>query len=71
MFFYLSPLPRRSVSDKIVPPEIDFKKFVVVAATFGFLILAPKAIPIKGAATLTTGLRNLFPVVCVPLITFS
>ena len=56
-----------SVKLKILPPEIDFNVFVVACATFGFLVFAPTAIPINGAATLTAGFMNLFHVVWDPL----
>ena len=58
--FNLKPLPCISVSDKILPPEIDFKVFEVASPTFGFLVLALTAIPINGAVALIAGLRNLF-----------
>ena len=61
--FNLNPLPCISVSDKILPPLIDFKILVVAAPTFGFLVLALTAIPINGAATLTARFRNLFQAV--------
>ena len=61
-----------SVKLKIFPPENDFKILVVAAATFGFFVLAPTAIPINGAATLTAGFKNLSHAVFVPLkIDFS
>ena len=59
-----------SVSDKIIPPEIDFIKLVVACLAFGFLVLALTAITINGAATLTAGFKNLFQAVCVPLKIF-
>ena len=59
-----------SVSDKILPPEIDFNILVVACPTFGFLVLALTAVPINGTATLTAGFRNLFQAVCVPLKIF-
>ena len=55
-----NPLPCRSVSDNILPPEIDFKLFVVACPTLGFFVFVETAIPINGAATLTAGLRNFF-----------
>ena len=57
--FNLNPLPRRSVKFIAIPPEIDFKILVVAGATFGFLIFAPTAIPINGAAILTAEIKNL------------
>ena len=69
--FSLRPAPDcMSVKLKILPPEIDFNILVVAAATFGFLVLAPTAIPINGAVALIAGLRNLFPAVFVPLKIF-
>ena len=56
-----------SVKLKILPPLMLFNIFVVAAATFGFLVLAPTAIPINGADALIAGFRNLFQAVCVPL----
>ena len=58
--FNLNPLPRISVNDNMLPPLMLLNILAVAAATFGFLVLAPTAIPINGAATLTAGLRNLF-----------
>ena len=52
-----------SVRLKTLPPEIDFNIMVVAAAIFGFLVLAPAAIPINGADALIGGLRNLFQAV--------
>ena len=57
-----------SLSDRILPPEIDFKIFVVAAPIFGYLVLALTAIPIYGLAIFNAGFRNLFQAVCVPLI---
>ena len=54
-----------------LPLDIDFKIFVVACPTFGFLVLAPTAMPINGAATLTAGFQKLFQVVCDPLKFFS
>ena len=68
--FNLSPLPCISVSDKILPPEIDFNILIAAYPTFGFLVLALTAIPINEAATLTAGFKNLFHAVCVPLKKF-
>ena len=68
--FNLNPFPLMSVKLNTFPPEIDFSILVVAAATFGFLVLAPTAIPMKGAATLTAGFTNLFQAVCVPLNIF-
>ena len=68
--FNLNPLPCISVSDKILPPLIDFNILVVACQTFGFLVLALTAIPINGAVALIAALRNLFQVVCVPLNIF-
>ena len=59
-----------SVKLNILPPEIDFKILVVACPTFGFLVLAETAIPIKGAVALRAGFRNLFHAVCVPLNIF-
>ena len=71
MIFYItfkrSPFPCISVKLKILPLEIDFNILVVACPTLGFLVLALTAIPINGAATLTAGLKNLFPAVYVPL----
>ena len=58
--FILNSLPCISGKLKILPPEIDFNILVVAAPTFGFLDLALTVSPIKGAATLTAGLRKLF-----------
>ena len=59
-----------SVRPNISPPEIDFKLLVGACVTFGFLVLALTANPIKDAATLTAGFRKLFQAVCVPLKLF-
>jgi len=53
-------LPCISVSDKISPPEIEFKIFVVACPIFGFLLFAPTAMPITGATVFTAGLRKEF-----------
>ena len=63
MTFNLNPLPCISVKLSILPPEILFSILIVAAATFGFLVLAPTAIPINGATILTAGLRNVFQTV--------
>ena len=55
---------------KILPLLIDFKIFVVACQTLGFLVLAERAKPINGAATLTAGFKNLVQAVCVPLNIF-
>ena len=65
--FNLKPRPCISVRLRILPPLKLFNILVVAAATFGFLVLAPTAIPINGAATLTAGFRNLIQAICVPL----
>ena len=69
--FNLNPLPCMSVRLIISPPEMEFNILVVAAATFGFFVLAPTAIPINGAATLTAGFRNFFQAVWDPLKLFS
>ena len=61
-----SPCPCMSVKLKILPPDIDFNILVVACPTLGFLVLAETANPINGAATLTTGLRNLFKLFEIP-----
>ena len=49
---------------------IDFNILVVACPTFGFLVLALRAIPINGAVALIAGFRNLFHAVYVPLNIF-
>ena len=71
MTFNLKPRPYMSVRLNILPPEIDFKILVVACPTFGFFVLALTAIPINGAATLTTGFKKLFQAACVPLNFFE
>ena len=68
--FNLNPLPRRSVSNKILPPVILFNILVVACPFFGFLVFAETAIPINGAVAIIVGFRNLFQAVCVPLKIF-
>ena len=48
-------LPCMIIKLNIFPHDILFETFVVVLATSGFLVLAPTAIPINGAATMTAG----------------
>ena len=55
--FNLNPFPLMSVKLNILPPLIFFKILVVAAAIFGFLVLAPTAIPINGAVALIAGLE--------------
>ena len=57
--FNHSPLPCMSVRLNILPPEIDFKIFVVAAATFGFYVLAPTAIAITGASVFIVVFKSL------------
>ena len=59
--FNLNPLPCISVSDKILPPDILFKIFVVACPTFGFLVFAETAMPINGAVALIAGFKNFVP----------
>ena len=47
-----------SVGDKILPPLIDFKIFVLASPTAGFLDFVASDIPTTGADTLIVGLRN-------------
>ena len=47
----------------VLPPEIDLNIFVEACATVGFLVFAPTALPINGAATFTAGFKNLFQAV--------
>ena len=48
-----------SVKLNILPPVIDFKRFVVAAPTLAFLLFARTAIRITGATVLIVGLRKL------------
>ena len=48
-----------SVSDNILPPDIDFNIFVVTCPTLGYFVFAETAIPINGAVALIAGFRNL------------
>ena len=57
--FNLNPLPCMSVRLNIFPPEIDFSISVAAAATFGFFVFAPTAIPITGASVFIVGFKNL------------
>ena len=70
MTINLKPRPCISVGDKFLQPLFAFNIFVVACPTFGLLVLADTAMPMKGAATLTAGLRNLLQAVCVPLKIF-
>ena len=54
------PLSWKIVRLKILTADILFNIFVVACPTFGFLVLALRAIPKKGAATLTTGIKKIF-----------
>ena len=47
-----------SVSDKIFPPEIDFRILVVTCPTLEFFGFAETAIPINGAVAIIAGFRN-------------
>ena len=56
-----------SVKPKILPPDILFEILVVACPTFGFLVLALTAVPMKGAVALVSSLTSLFQALCVPL----
>ena len=68
--FNLNPCPCISVRPNILPPDILFRRLVVACPTSRFLVLALTAMPIKGAATLTVGFKNLFQALCLPLNIF-
>ena len=65
--FNVKPFPCMSVNDKTLTHDILFKVLAVACPTFWFLILAPTAMPMIEAATLTAGFRNLFQAFSVPL----
>ena len=68
--FNLNPFRCMPLRLNILPPGIDFKILVVAAATWGFLVSAPTAIPVNGAATLTAGFKDLLQAVWVSLQNF-
>ena len=60
----LRPAPEcMSVSDKILPPLMLFKKSLVTLPISGFLVLALTSIPIYGLAIFRAGFNYLFQVV--------
>ena len=59
-----------SVNDKTLPPDILFKILPVAAPILAFLVFAPTAAPITGAAKFSAGLRKLFHAFSVPLNIF-
>ena len=67
MNFNLNPLPWSSVKLKILPPLIDLNIIVATCPILGFFVFAETTMHINGAATLTTGFKNSFQAVCVPL----
>ena len=68
--FNLKPLPCMSFKLNILQQDILFNILVVASPTLGFLVLALRAMPINGAATLTADFKSLFQAVCVPVKVF-
>ena len=66
----LNPFPCIFVNDKIFPPGIHFKIFVVAWTTAGFFDFAARAMPKIGAVALIAGFKNLFQAACVTLVIF-
>ena len=67
----IRPAPKCiAVSEKILPPDILFKLFVLAWATCGCFVLAPSAIAVSDATTLSAGIKSFFQVDWDPLKIF-